>query len=67
MTRPLSTYRNTPLWGAVAAALAELQTTGEVKVETAPDYVIEFICRELVAKRLVTETALAAPPSDRAT
>jgi hypothetical protein len=67
VTRPRSNYRDTPLWGAVAGALAELQTTGEVKVETAPDYVIEFICRELVAKRVVTETALAAPPGDRAT
>lgn len=67
MTRPESDYRGTPLWVAVAGALAELQATGEVKVETAPDYVIEYICGELVAKRFVTETALAVPPGDRAT
>jgi hypothetical protein len=67
VTRPRSNYRDTPLWQAVAGALAELQTTGELKVETAPDYVIEFICRELVAKRFVTDTALADPSSDRAT
>jgi hypothetical protein len=64
MTPPRSRYRDTALWAAVATTVAELQTTGEVKVETAPDYVIEHICRELVAKRLVSEAALEIARGD---
>jgi hypothetical protein len=64
MTRPRSRYRDTVLWTAVAATLAELQTSGEVKVETAPDYVIEHFCRELVAKHLVSEEALEIARGD---
>lgn len=66
MTRPRSHYRDTALWSAVAAMLADLQATGEVRVETAPDYVIDYLCRELVAKRLVSETALVLDPDERA-
>jgi hypothetical protein len=64
MTLLHSRYRDTALWAAVAATLAELQTTGEVKLETAPEYVIEHICRELVAKRLVGEAALEIARGD---
>jgi DNA-binding HxlR family transcriptional regulator len=64
MTPPRSYYRGTPLWRAVAAIVTELQATGEVKLETAPDYVIEHICRELVAKRLVGEAALEIARGD---
>ena len=46
--------------------LGDLQATGEVRVETAPDYVIDYLCRELVAKRLVSETALVLDPDERA-
>jgi hypothetical protein len=46
-------YRDTPLWDAVEASIAELTSTREITVNTAPDYVIGYLCRELVAKRLV--------------
>jgi hypothetical protein len=49
----LSPYRDTPLWVVLAAALAELTTSREITVNTAPDYVIDYLCRELVAKKLV--------------
>jgi hypothetical protein len=58
MTPPRSRFHDTALWTALATMLAELQATGEVKIETAPDYVIDHFCRELVAKRLVSESAL---------
>jgi hypothetical protein len=40
--------------------LAELETTREVTVATAPEYVIGYLCRELAAKKLVITTALSA-------
>ena len=54
----MTDYRDSPLWSAVAAILTELTATGEIVVNTAPDYVIAYTCRELVAKRLVNETAV---------
>lgn len=58
MSRPYTQYRDTPLWAAVAEILAELQTTGEIAVATAPEYVIGYICRELAAKALLAPPAL---------
>jgi hypothetical protein len=54
-SRPLSHYRDTPLWLALQAAVLELSNSREITVNTAPDYVIEHLCRELVAKKLVVE------------
>lgn len=58
-TRPFDEYRDTPLWRAIAKALSELEASREVAVATAPEYVIGFLCRELVAKKVVTMTAAA--------
>ena len=57
-----SEFRHTPLWAAVASVVAELKATGEVQIATGDDYVIDDLCRELVAKRVVTETAAALTP-----
>jgi hypothetical protein len=59
MSHTRSDFKHTPLWAAVASTLAELQSTGEVKIETGAEYVIDFLCRELVAKRVVTDAAAA--------
>ena len=58
MARSFAQYRDTPLWRALADAVAELQTTGEIKVETAPDYVIGYLCQELAVKWVVASSAL---------
>ncbi|HSJ63178.1 MAG TPA: hypothetical protein VK922_04635 [Gemmatimonadaceae bacterium] len=58
MALPFHEFRDTPLWHAVEQTLAELQATGEVAIETAPDYVIGFICRELAAKWVIASSAL---------
>jgi hypothetical protein len=50
-------YRHTPLWVALESAIAELVASQEVSVNTAPEYVIEHLCRELVAKKLVVASA----------
>jgi hypothetical protein len=51
-------YRDTPLWRAVAALVSELEASGEIRMETAPDYVIGFLCQELAAKWVITSAAL---------
>ena len=62
MSRGRSEFQHTPLWAAVASVVAELKASGELRIETADDYVIDHICRELVAKRVVTEAAVALTP-----
>ena len=62
MSRSRSEFQHTPLWAAVASALAELKATGEVRVDTELDYVIDYLCRELAAKNVVTSAAIAVAP-----
>ncbi|HEV8496761.1 MAG TPA: hypothetical protein VGQ56_07870 [Gemmatimonadaceae bacterium] len=59
MKQPSSEYRDTRLWETLEAIFAELNATGEVTVNTAPDYAIAHICRELAAKKLITTEALS--------
>lgn len=58
MARSYEQYTGTPLWRALDAALADLQASGEIKVETAPDYVIGYLCQELASKWIVASSAL---------
>lgn len=58
MAQTFAEFRGTPLWRALAESLQELEATGEVKVQTAPDYVIGFLCRELSVKWVVASSAL---------
>jgi hypothetical protein len=53
----IAEYRNTPLWAALDSAIAELAASREIVVNTAPEYVIEYLCRELVAKKLVVASS----------
>ncbi|HKP15576.1 MAG TPA: hypothetical protein VJT85_05910 [Gemmatimonadaceae bacterium] len=62
MSRARSQFQHTPLWAAVASTLAELQATGEVRVDTEMDYVVDYLCRELAAKRVVTSAAVDVAP-----
>jgi hypothetical protein len=56
--RAYDEYRSTPLWRALAGIVADLEASGEIKVETAPDYVIGYMCRELAAKWVIASAAL---------
>ena len=62
MAHAFDKYRDTPLWRVVAAAVAELEATREITVATAPEYVIGFICQQLVTGRTTLETALEYEP-----
>ena len=56
--RSYEEYRGTPLWRALAGIIADLQASGEISVNTAPDYVIGYLCRELAAKWVIASAAL---------
>ena len=58
-TRSYDEYRDTLLWRSLAAIVADLEASGEIKVETAPDYVIGYMCRELAMKWVVASAALS--------
>lgn len=62
MSRARSQFQHTPLWAAVASSITELQATGELQVDTQVDYVIDYLCRELAAKHVVTSAALNVAP-----
>jgi hypothetical protein len=62
MARARSKFQHTPLWAAVASTLAELQQTGELRVDTEMDYVVDYLCRELAAKRVVAPAAVDVAP-----
>ena len=51
-SRPHSQYRDTPLWAALDTAISELNSSREITINTAPDYVLEYLCRELMPKKL---------------
>ncbi|HMC56237.1 MAG: hypothetical protein DMD35_01955 [Gemmatimonadetes bacterium] len=62
MSRARSKFQHTPLWAAVASTLTELQASGEVRIDTETDYVIDYLCRELAAKQVVTPEAVSLAP-----
>lgn len=51
--RSFDQYRDTALWTAIEATINELVASREVSVNTAPDYVIGYLCQELIAKKLI--------------
>lgn len=56
--RGFEEYRDTPLWAAIEATIAELTASREVSVNTAPDYVIGYLCQELIAKKLIAPAGI---------
>ena len=61
-SRSRSQFQHTPLWAAVANTLAELQATGELRIDTEVNYVIDYLCRELAAKQVVAPAAIEVAP-----
>ena len=60
--RPFAEFRDTPLWHLLADAVAELEATREIAVSTAPEYVIGYLCQQLVGRRAVVPEALRDAP-----
>lgn len=58
MKQPASEHRDSVLWSALHTILADLAATGEITINTAPDYVVAYVSRELVAKKAITDAAM---------
>ena len=59
MEHPYSQYERTPLWEAIDAAISTLEQNRDVELATAREYVIGYLCQQLVA-RLVVKPASPA-------
>src|SRR4029078_2982579 len=55
---PFDEYRDRPLLSPVEATVKELVATRELSVNTAPAYVIGYLCQELAAKKLIVGVGL---------
>ena len=60
MTRPFAEHRDSALWRALEQIITELVTTQEITINTAPEYVIGYFCRELTAKQMISSQASEA-------
>jgi len=46
-------WKATRLWSAIEESISELGATGEISINTDSDYVVGYLCRELVVKKLI--------------
>ena len=53
--------RDSALWFAVEGILNDLVATREIAMNTAPEYVIGYVCRELSAKGMVSSESGTSP------
>ncbi|HEU4628580.1 MAG TPA: hypothetical protein VFS08_02515 [Gemmatimonadaceae bacterium] len=60
--RPFAEFQDTPLWHALADAVAELEATREITVATAPEYVVGYLCQQLVLRHAIDPAALRDDP-----
>jgi hypothetical protein len=60
--KPFAEYQDTPLWRTVAAAVSELEASCEITIATAPEYVIGYLCQQLVVRNTIASEALSDDP-----
>ena len=58
MSNSKNEFQGTVLWSVLEGIITELEASGEIAVNTAPTYVMTYICRELVAKKVVNDAAM---------
>jgi len=58
MSHPYTEFEHTALWKAVDAALAELEQNRDVKLSTAREYVVGYLCQRLAGQKLVTDDSV---------
>jgi hypothetical protein len=61
-SHPFAEFQHTPLWRTIAAAVAELEANREIAISTAPEYVIGYLCQQLVVRHAVAPAALGDDP-----
>jgi len=57
VTQPFAEYRGSALWRALEQIMTELVATEEITINTAPEYVIGYFCRELTVKQMTSPRA----------
>ena len=55
MSHPYTEFEDTALWKAVDAALAELEQNRDVKLSTARENAVGYLCQQLASRKLVTD------------
>ena len=55
---PYEKFENTNLWQVVEQSIFELEENQDLKLTTASEYVIGFICKKLDECKLLNETAV---------
>jgi hypothetical protein len=58
MCLPYPEFEDTALWKVVNAALAELEKNGDVKLSTAKENVVGYLCQQIAQKKLVTDGSI---------
>ncbi len=62
VSRPFDEYRDSALWTAIEETLLELTTTREIVINTAPAYMIGYLCQQLRAKGVISSRGLEPKP-----
>ena len=62
MNHPYVEFEKTPLWKTLEKAISDLQENQDVKLTTAQQYVIGYLCKQLVKRKLVAATAIKKKP-----
>ena len=61
MTHPYQEFEGSPLWRAVDAEIAALESNNDLKLTTARPYVVGALCQRLVRERLTVSHVDDAP------
>lgn len=58
MKHPYVEFEKTPLWKTLDKAISDLQKNQDFKLTTAQQYVVGYLCKQLVKRKLVVATAI---------
>ena len=60
MNHPYSKFENTALWKTIDDTLSELEQNQDVQITTAREYVVGYLCKQLVHQKLVAKSSVAS-------
>ena len=59
MSHPYEKYEETKLWKTIDSVLSDLERNQDLKLTTAREYVIGYLCKKLALEELITEKAIS--------
>jgi G:T/U-mismatch repair DNA glycosylase len=60
MSHPYPEFENTALWKAIDTAVSELEQNQDIKLTTAKDYVVGYLCQQLTRQKLINDDSAPA-------